>query len=818
MSSFGSDVRFAVRQMRKAPGFALTVLVTLGLGIAAMTVVFSLVDAVLLRPLALPDPDRLISLDTLEPHSRTNGASMARNGTSYPNFFDWRSQNKSFVSMASYTTGGVILGADGSGPARRVPAVQVSGEFFDTVGVAPVLGRGFSRSDERPGTRTAVLSDATWQSMFQGAKDVVGKTIVLSDMTYTVVGVMPKEFAFPVTHADAAVWISMARDAEGKTPMTEQRGYNALAVVGKLRPGVTVAQAKAEMDTIQQGLAVRYPDDDKHETAVSVVPVLQDIVSDVRTPLRILFAAVCCLLLIVCANVAGLLLTRMSQRRGELAVRSALGATRGQILRQLLVESVMLSVGGGVIGLVVAQVLLKVAPRILPANLPRVEQVSLSGEVLAFAVAVSLITGVLFGVLPAWRAAKQDPATALAESGRSGLAGRRQYRLQSVLVVAQTALGLVLLVGAGLLIHSFDRILKVDPGFNPQQMLSFRVSIPGKRYSDEQRSLLFRELLPKLQAMPGVKMATAAFPLPLTEGDINITFSIAGKPTPPGDEPAARVSLPEPGYFETLQIPLKRGRLFLAQEYDAKAVPVAIVNEAFAKRYFSEQDAVGQHMRAGLGEGDPPPMREIVGVVGDVKRGNLTEEAMPEYYIPYEQAPVAIPNVAMRVSGDPNAYAGMVRAELAKIDSSLPVYRFQSYGDDLQRTTAQERFQTMLLSAFAGVALLLAGIGLYAVLSYMVSQRTTELGLRMALGASRGGVLKLMLVQGLRLAVMGLCGGLVVAAVLTRSIAGLLYGVKPLDVATFAGMTLVLLVVSCVASVVPAYRASMLEPMDALRQ
>jgi predicted permease len=551
---------------------------------------------------------------------------------------------------------------------------------------------------------------------------------------------------------------------------------------------------------------------------VSVTPQLDDLVSDVKTPLRILFAAVCCLLLMVCANVAGLLLTRTSQRRGELAIRAALGATRGQLLRQLMLESLMLSLGAGVLGIGATSVLLRVLPPLLPANLPRVQDVALDGPVLGFAIAIALLTGLVFGVLPSWRASKQDPASAMAEQGRTATAGRRHFRLQDGLVVAQTAMGLVLLVMAGLLIGSFERVMRVDPGFTPQGMLTFQVAVPSKRYDQAQRSRLFRELLQRLKGMQGVQGATAAFPMPLTQGQINITFSIEGRPNPPGGEPSARVSLVEPGFFETLRIPLKRGRVFLEKEFDEKGTPVVMVNEAFAKQFFPGEDAVGKHMRSGIGSGDVPPMREIVGVVGNVKRVSLTEEAAPEYYIPYEQGPVAPPTVGLRVTGDPESYGRRVAAEVAAVDGGLPVYRVQSYSRELTRVTAQQRFQTLLLTGFAGIALLLAGLGLYAALSYMVTQRTQEMGLRLALGAQRVDVLRLMLGRGLRLAAAGLGTGLLAAALATRWLGTLLYGVKPLDAGTFVGMTAVLLAASAVASWIPAWRAASLEPMETLRR
>jgi putative ABC transport system permease protein len=814
------EFRFALRQLRKSPGFAMTVLLALGLGITSTTVIFSLVNAVLLNPLPLPEPDRLVSLTTLEHIDRddsSHGIGLVRNDTSYPNFFDWRSQNKTFSSMASYSTGGLVLGADRNGPARRVTAAAVSADFFTTVGVAPELGRGFTRQEELPGAHVAVLSHATWQNEFNGDRAILGKTIVLSERVYTVVGVMPQGFNFPVANSDYAVWTTFSNDAEGPHPSTQQRGYNQLDIVGRLRPGVTLAQAQADMNSIQHGLSVRYADEDAQEPEVGLTPELQEITADVQTPLHLLFAAVCCLLMIVCANVAGLLLTRASKRRSELALRSALGATRLQILRQLLAESMLLSVGGGLAGLAATTILLKILPSVLPANLPRMHQIALNGQVMAFAIVVSLLTGLVFGVLPAWRASKQDPAKALGESGRSGLAGRHHYRLQSGLVIGQTAMSLVLLIGAGLLIQSFDRMLKVDPGFTPDQVATFRISIPAKRYDDAQQARFIAQLLPRLKAIPGVQMATAAFPLPLTQANINIGFTIAGKPTKPGSEPSARVSVIEPNYFETLRIPIKQGRFFVSTEQNEIGPPVVIVNEAFAKHFFPGTNPIGQHMRSGIGKGDPPPMREIVGVVGDVKRTNLTETDKPEYYIPYEQGAITVPAFALRVVGDPDTYARRVTAELAKIDSNVPVYRFQSYHDELARVTSQQRFQAFLLTAFAGIALLLAGLGLYAILSYMVVERTPELGLRIALGASRGDVLKLMLFRGLKLAGIGMGIGLAASASLTRLITSQLYGVKALDAGTFLITTIVLLLISIIACTLPSWRAATLDPNEVLR-
>jgi len=419
--------------------------------------------------------------------------------------------------------------------------------------------------------------------------------------------------------------------------------------------------------------------------------------------------------------------------------------------------------------------------------------------------------------MPAWRVSRLDPALALGEGRRSATGGRRQHWLHASLVISETALSLVLLCGAGLLLRSFDRVLHVNPGFEPHHMLTFRIAAPGKRYEDEQLIDLFNRITGKLQQLPGVEGVTSAFPLPLTGGNISISFAIEGQPVAKGDEPSERVSLVSPHFFETLRIPLLRGRFFDAAEHTMRGRPVVIVNQAFAKKYFGAVNPIGQHLRSGLGIGDEPPMREVVGVVGDVKRGTLMEPDKPEYYVPFEQAPITPPAVAIRVSGDPASYENLVRSTVAEIDRGLPVYRFRPYSDDLARTTAQQRFQTLLIGSFAAIALLLAAIGLYALLSYMVVLRTPELGLRIALGAQRSSVLGLILSRGVVLASVGMAVGLLASALLTRFLASLLFGIKPLDLPNFVLVSVVLLLAAAIASLVPAYRASRLNPIDTLR-
>jgi predicted permease len=814
MNTLLQDGRYVLRQLRRSPGFALTVIATLALGIGAATVVFSIVDAVLLNPLPFPKPDRLVQIEGLE---NIPGGATRVNDTSYPNFFDWREQAKSFQSIASYQSNGFTLAGQSDGPARRISGILVSSDFFSTLGVMPVLGRNFRRDEEQSGNRSVVIGSDLWQQEFGGSRDVLGKTIILDEEKYSIIGVMPRGFLFPISVPDAQVWVTFAHNAEGANASTTQRGYNQLDVVARLRDGVTPRQANAEMNAVQQGLALRYPDDDKNMTSVNVVSESDSVIGDVRRPLLILFAAVGVLLLIACANAAGLFLTRVSSRVGELSIRAALGASRAALARHLLFEALALAVCGGLGGTAIAAAVLRQAPHFLPANMAHAQAIGINAGVLAFALVAALITGLVFGVVPAWRLSHVDPTTAMNE-GRRGTAGSRsQHSLHGALVIGQTALSLILLVGAGLLIRSFDRVMSVDPGFEPQHMLSFRVAAPEKRYDDERRVELFNRILERLRTIPGVQSATGAFPLPLSGGDIHISFSIDGHPVAQGDEPSERVSLIAPRFFETMKIALKRGRFFRPEEQSMRGQPVVMINEAFAKKYFGGADPVGQHMTSGLGVGNESPKREIVGVVANVKRGSLIESDQPEYYIPIEQGPVAPPAIAMRVAGDPASYESAVRSAVADIDRSLPVYRFHPYVDDRMRTSGQQRFQAVLIGGFASIALVLAAIGLFALLSYMVVLRTPELGLRIALGAQRTNVLMLIMRRGMILSATGLLLGVGAAMALTRFLSTMLFGIRPLDPFTFASVSLVLLLVALLASFLPAWRAYKLDPIETLR-
>ncbi len=808
-------LRFALRQLRASPGFAATAILTLALGIAAATSVFSLVDTVLLEPLPFPHPERLVALDTLARGEAHTGAATIPSDTSFPNFFDWRARARSFDSLATVQGGSFTIGAfQGTAPAGRFDGMTVSSDFFRVLGIGPVLGRGFTRAEEAAGSRAAILSDRLWRSLFNGRPEAIGRTIQVNDETYTVVGVMPPGFSYPDT-PDADLWVTFAKAQEGKNPSAQQRGWNQASVIGRLAPGVTLQQARAEMQAIQQSLAATYIDD-KNLTAVSLVPEMESVTGDLKRPLGILFGAVCVLLLIACANVAGLLVARSLARRPELALRAALGASRAQIVGQLLIESLTLSVLGGALGFALAAGSLRIARSVLPSGLPRLHELALNPRVFLFALGASLVTGLLFGVLPAWFSSNLDPAVALRHGSRTSTAGVSRTRLHSLLVIAETALGLVLLVGAGLLLRSFDRVLSVDPGFDPRHLLTFKVGMPEKRFDAQRRKEFSQQLQARFAALPGVSKAAYGYPLPMSQNDMSVAFSIDGRPRPPGEEPSARASVVSADFFETMRMPLRRGRFFSPAKDRPGSPPVMIVNQAFATRFFPGVDALGKRVTSDLSSTDKAESREIVGILGDVTHTSLTEAAEPEYYIPFAQAPIIQPTFALRVAGDPAAYVETVRSLVAREDASLPVYRFHT--NLLTQSTAQQKFQTLLLTGFALLALLLAAIGLYAVVSYMVVQRRAEFGLRIALGAERGQVLAMVLKRGLALSAVGLACGFVASVATTRLLAALLFRTHPLDPLTFAATPLLLLGVSALACFAPAWRASRLNPNDVLRQ
>ena len=811
MSQLLNYVRFSVRQLRKSPMFALTTILTLALGIGATTAIFSLVYAVMLKPLPFPEQNRLV---WLAQEDYSTGAVIPES-LSYPNYFDWRAQSHTLSGIASFRGAGVTL--TGLGEAQRLNSETISSNFFQVLGVAPMLGRDLRWEEEKPGHRAVMLSYALWQSRFYGDRQIVGQLVTLDGLQYTVAGVMPKDFNVPFEGPSVDLWTSLAAEAEGAEPMTGQRGADMLELIGRLKPGVTLEQARAELNVIARNLATQYPDTNKWYTTAAIKPEVEHLVGDTRRGLQVLFGAVALVLLIACVNVAGLLLARSSRRTGEIALRGALGASRLEIVRQMLVESLLLSLLGGLAGVVLAQAILKGMIQFLPETLPRLSEVSLNGTVLAFAVGLSVLTGLLFGVLPALRISRLDPALAMREGTRTVTGGRGQHRLQTWLVIGETALGLVLLVGAGLLIRSFVSVLHVDPGFDPHGVFTARISLPDNGYKHDQRIQFFEQLIPQLASLPGVTSVSAGYPLPMSGSNIGVSFTVEGHQVARADHPSESVGLVLPAYFETMRIPLIAGRTFAAQD-GAKAPPVAIVNQAFAKKYFAGVNPVGKHMRSDLGDGTlRAPDREIVGIVGDIKRQGLTTESDPEYFLPWAQAVVTIPYLCIRTSGDPANLEKVVHTTIAQMDRNVPMYKVHTLDYYVSQSAAQPRFQTLLVTGFAAMALLLTAIGLYGVLSYIVQQRSLEIALRLAMGAQRGDVLRLVLKRGMGLAAIGLAVGLGISVCLTRFIATLLYGVRPTDAMTFTGVSILLLAVALIASIAPAYRAAQSDPMNTLR-
>jgi predicted permease len=813
MSKWLSDARLTFRQLSKNRGFSILVIGSLALGIGATAAMFSLIDGVVLRPLPFPQSERLI---WMEHSDHTPGAPpTSTQALSYPDYFDWRAQSHSFEEIASYRNSGWVL--TGAGEPRQIEGGLVSANLFRALGVRPIVGRDFLAQEEKPGTRVAMLSYRLWQSAFGGVRSIAGSSITLDGGSYTVAGVMPASFRF--LPGSPELWTTLAPDVEGhgKT-FLEQRGVGVLNILGRLKPGVTLGSARADLDVIERRLAAQYPGANKYLLSAFAEPLSERLVHDYRPALWMLFAAVLLLLLIACANAAGVLLVRAARRKPEIAVRAALGASRGAILRQILAESVLLGLSGGAVGALLSGWMLNAFLRYVPQELPRADQIAVDARVLLFVCGISVLTGIGFGVAPAWHASRLDPAAAMRDLGRGATAGRSRTRLHNWIVVGETAIGLVLLAGSGLLIRSFVNVLRVNPGFDPHHVLTAYLSLPDRMYSPTQRVEFYNALLRRLAGLPGVESVGAGDPLPLANNGGSFSFEIEGKPVPSGDEPSEDISLVTAGFLPTLRIPVLAGRDFTERD-DPQGQPVMLVNEAFAKKYFPGQNPIGKRIHSDAYDaGGKMPVREVVGVVGNVKHENLTVPPDPVYYLPWMQMPFETPRLCIRTTGDPGQLAGAVRAEIAKLDAGIPLYRVQPMESLVSNAAAQPKFQMLLVTGFALLALALSAVGLYAVLAYLVAQRTAEIGLRIALGARRGDVMGWVLRRGLALTVGGIAIGLAGAAALTRFLRELLFGVEPLDGLTLTVVIAVLLVVAVAASSVPAWRAARVDPLEALRE
>jgi putative ABC transport system permease protein len=790
------DMRFAVRQLAKSPGFTVVAVLTLALGIGANTAMFSVVNGVLLRPLPFPEPEALVRVYEVVPQ-------IGRFPVAPANFFDWRNRNKTFEHMAAFTVGGDTL-AEQDTP-ERVTAAFVSWDLFDVLRVKPVLGRAFVRDEDAPmKANVVILSHGMWQRRFGGDPRILERTIILGGTRCEIVGVMPPGFAFPSQEVE--YWQPIGLDT-GKLP----RGAHYLSVVARLRSGVSIDQATAEMKTIAEVLAQQNPEYSKGESA-EVVAMHEQVVGRIRPALLTLLAAVGVVVLIACGNVANLLLVRASARAREIAIRTALGAGRRRLAVQMIAESLVLALAGGTAGLLLAYSTIGPARALNAGSIPRIGDVAIDGSVLAFTLLLCVMTGIVFGLVPAWQASRTNVIEAMKEGGRGSAAFGGRW-LRNTLVVAQVALSLVLLVAAALLLRSFSRLLAVDPGFRAESVLAFRVALPLTSYKNAaQRIIFFDEFLDKLRQLPPVRSAGMVQSLPIRD-EYRLAFSVHGRPTPPGSRLSENYRLVSPGYFETLGIPLRRGRTFTNQD-TSKSPLVAVVDEAFARRHFPGEDPIGRGLSLGNGtEG----FFEIIGIVGDVRYGGLDAGQDPTMYVPYPQDVFGTMWIVARTGGEPTAIASDVRSLLKNLDRNIPAYSLSPLTDVVSDSLAQRRFSMFLLGLFAMIALLLAAVGLYGVIGYSVSQRTQEIGVRLAVGASRGRVLRMVIGQGMRLVVAGTLLGLAGALALARLVSTLLFEVTPFDPPSYAGTVFTLIAVAMLACWFPARRALRVDPIAALR-
>ncbi|HVF90769.1 MAG TPA: ABC transporter permease [Blastocatellia bacterium] len=801
------DLRYGIRMLGQKPGFTIIAVLALALGIAANSAIFSVVNTVLLRPLAYKDPERLALIWTkFEPD-------LPQNWVSGPEVLDFRERAQSFeeIAVLSWNT----VGLTGAGDPEQVTAGAVSANLFPMLGVAPARGRVFTEDEDKPGgERVVLLSHGLWQKRFGGDPNLVNQTVELDGQNTTVIGIMPPDFGILPPDAQSPksidLWVPLAVDFK-----TLGRGSHGFRVIGKTRPGVTVEQARAEMENVGEQMDQEFYQDSGF--GATAVPFLGHVVRNIRPALLILLGAVSFVLLIACANVANLLLARAASREKEIAIRTALGAGRLRIIRQLLTESVVLALLSGAVGLVLTVLGLRALVALAPDNVPRLNEVGVDLRVLAFTFGVSLFTGVVFGLFPAFQASRPDMNESLKEGGKGSSKGAHGRRVRNLLVVSEVALALVLLTGAGLMIRSFLRLQKVDPGFKPEGVITMRLQVPQSRYPDNPQIVSFYQgVMEKVKALPGVEYAGAVSNLPLSGSYSSGTVTV--------DQPSASIDNASfeadrrsitPDYFPALGIELQRGSNFTGAE-TADSQGVVIVDETFANRFWPGEDPIGRRIKLG-GNQSTAPWLTIVGVVGHAKHYNLNSKGREQVYFPHAQRQTRTLFLAVRTSGDPSALVGAIRSQVWALDPSQPLSDVQTMEQRVYSSVAQPRFNTMLLGIFASVALILAAIGVYGVMNYAVTQRTHEIGIRMALGARQKDIFGLVVGQGMLLVAIGVAIGLVGAFIVTRLMASLLFGVTATDPTTFAGVALVLVMVSLLASYIPARKATRVDPMVALR-
>jgi putative ABC transport system permease protein len=805
METVLQDLRYAIRAFLKKPASVVIVVFALAIGIGANTAIFSVVNAILLRPLPYKNPDRIIMV-WMDNHK----LAVDQDWHSYPNYVDYRDQNSTFEEIAAFNDRSFNL--TGTGEPVRVIGAWSTANLFAVLGADPIQGRTFSIEEEEPGKdMVAVISYGLWQRRFGGDANLVGQPINLNGVDRTVVGIMPASFAFPLKETD--VWVPLALSPQRK----QARSAFSLKAVGRLKPGVTMQQARADMGAIADHLLEQYPQI-MESYGVNLVPLHEQVTGKVRTALLVLLAAVAFVLLIACANVANLLLARAASREREIAIRTALGASRRRIVRQLLTESLLLALIGGVLGLLLAIWGLDVLVALSPANIPRLDQIGIDGRVLAFTLSVSLVTGIVFGLVPAMQASKPDLNESLKEGGRGTSGGIRGRRIRGLLVVAEIALSLVLLIGAGLLIKSFIQLQKFDLGFNPNNLLTMRVQLPGTKYREPAQVVnFFQQVFQHMEQVPGVQSVGAISDIFLSDTPNSTNFTIEGRPLATGaDSIEVPLDAVTTDYFKVMGIPLLKGRVFDERDRIG-SLPVAIINDTFAKRFFAGEDPIGKRYCYGQPDGDQTRWLTIVGIVGDMRRTGFDKDVRPETFLAQNQDPDNALTIVARTSGAPAGFADALRSEIWAVDKDQSVFNIKTMDATLADMTAQRRFNMLLLGIFAVVALILAAVGIYGVMSYSVTQRLHELGIRIALGASARDVLRLVVGQAMRLALIGIIAGMIAAFFLTHLMASLLYGVSATDPATFLLISSLLTGVSLVASFVPARRAMKVDPMVALR-
>jgi putative ABC transport system permease protein len=790
------DIRFSIRQLVKSPGFSVVAILTLALGIGASSAIFSVVNGVLLRPLPYPEPDSLVRVHEIVPN-------YGRFSVAPANFIDWRKQSTSFEHIAAYQgSSGTLTWDDGP---ERVLGSQVAWDMMDLLKVRPALGTAFEEKHERQGEgNVIILAHGLWVRRFSADPNIVGRSINVSGTPVTIIGVMPEGFYFP------------SRTSEFWRPMTTSqanppRGAHFLGVIARLKPGVTVERAGTEMKTMAEQLARQYPDNSANESA-EVVPLLEQVVGTIRPALITLLVAVGVVVLIACANIANLLLVRASIREREVAIRTAMGAGRTRLVLQMLAESLVLAVTGGSLGLLLAYLAIPAIKTLGANSIPRVADVSIDGTVMGFTLLASLITGVIFGAVPAWQTSRAGAGAALKEGGRSAVGSSGQWT-RNALLVGEVALSLILLVGAALLLRSFARLTNVNPGFNTDGVIAFQVALPASYNGDAKVQQYWDTLLERLDATPAVSSVAAVQSLPI-RGSYVLSTEIKGKPKPkPGEEPSANYRAITPDYFTTLGIPVLRGRAFTRQD-SATGPKVAIVDEAFVRRHYPGEEALGRRIDIGNGTDDA----EIVGIVGSVNYSGLDALPTPTMYMPVTQDMFSGMWVMAKTSGDPMALAPTVRQIARELDGKVPTFSAIPLSEVVTESVAQRRFSMLLIMLFGGVALFLSAVGLYGVVAYTVSLRTREIGLRMAIGAMPSDVLKMILGGGMKLAAIGVVLGVASALAMSTLVEKMLFEVEPSDPASYAATAVILMVVAALACYIPARRAMAVDPIVTLQQ